>query len=1167
MPIHHDQTARVPMEGLEQPASSETGHGQVGNVADEMRAIMRLIATQIEESDRRHSDALTKMYERLHELSREAQMSRSKSPASYAPAFERIREGIEQLAGLVAPTENETAATAHSGTTAKDTSTDELMITDNAADRMHYAYDEFEEPESSSEGNTYDEHLAIEEPAPTAHSEANEAQYTRSAFAARTARAVERPYSSSVEGNADQPWDLESAEALTRVYEEELGSVSRAPEVSRTAMMATAPSTAAPAAPSTTAPANRSPQSYGMKIPAFSQGPSFDYDNYGKPANSENNNPASGISSVTPAIEQAWLEERFCEIAAKIEETFAELRDDEALNALTDRFGDFEQRMGHALEEVATRQDLDALKAAEDQIDSMAGYFERVEAKLARIDNLEAQMEAMLDRFSDDRLMELLQNNNSGSEADYSSIADAAAESAAQRFLADFKGNGSGDGEAVAEMREALEAFMSERREHDHEAAGMLDTIQQALIRVLDRVDVLESGHESVPMADPRGDHFDDEIETAPVGEPSPIDEPGYDAAAFEVAEPAAIGEDHLGAEAEDQFEAESASVREIEDYTQRLEYPAAVQSGRGNGGIPEQFRPETPMPPQLPETATAQDFASPDFATQDFGNQDFAGPEAYEVGQFEVPEEAAYPANEATVEPQIAPYPQDMVAEQAAPSAPHMEVAGQLAPEELSKGNAIERLRREFIEDAKRARENANQQAVKGEAPAAQSSSLVGKLAMPNLSGLSLKIPGMAKAEPQSEAAVAAPARRPHKAGPVPQIPDEEPAAKSRFSMPRSKILVGAVIVLFATAGALLMMRGKSQTVDTAPPPAIEQTVEPAGDGPEMNGPEINEPAGDRQGSLEEGRVYDDGLQYDVAPANSGHAMNETPAGVAVSDLDKGVDLHALTKAQNQRALAKLSSDLGTAASYATPANLMQQGTAPTTGAAAPLTESAKGNQLDLPPATVGPLSLRLAAAKGDPSAQFEVAARLAGGTGTKQDLKGAVHWYQLSAAQGFAQAQYRLGTLYERGIGLDKDLARASLWYTRAASAGNVKAMHNLAVVSVNRTKGGSDYKAAAKWFAMAAQYGLGDSQFNMAVLHENGLGATKDLSKAYFYYALAAGKGDPQAVKHRDAIRVKLSPSALSKVEKEVKVFRPKRADRLVNDARTAGEDWKKRADGSY
>ncbi|MEQ1712821.1 MAG: tetratricopeptide repeat protein, partial [Hyphomicrobium sp.] len=216
----------------------------------------------------------------------------------------------------------------------------------------------------------------------------------------------------------------------------------------------------------------------------------------------------------------------------------------------------------------------------------------------------------------------------------------------------------------------------------------------------------------------------------------------------------------------------------------------------------------------------------------------------------------------------------------------------------------------------------------------------------------------------------------------------------------------------------------------------------------------------------------------------------------------------------------------------------------------------------LELPPVTVGPLSLRLAAAKGDPSAEFEVGARLAEGKGTDQSFKDAVKWYTRSANQGFAQAQYRLGTLYERGLGVKSDPARARVWYSRAAEQGNVKAMHNLAVLSAGSKSGSPDYSAAAHWFGEAAVRGLGDSQFNLAVLYDSGLGVSKDTSLAYQWFALAARSGDKEAVRRRDLAKAALPATDAAAIDARVASWLPQSADQMANDARAAGEAWKRR-----
>jgi localization factor PodJL len=218
-----------------------------------------------------------------------------------------------------------------------------------------------------------------------------------------------------------------------------------------------------------------------------------------------------------------------------------------------------------------------------------------------------------------------------------------------------------------------------------------------------------------------------------------------------------------------------------------------------------------------------------------------------------------------------------------------------------------------------------------------------------------------------------------------------------------------------------------------------------------------------------------------------------------------------------------------------------------------------------EMPPALVGPLSLRMAAAKGDPSAAFEVATRLAEGRGIKQDFKLAMTWYQRSANKGFAVAQYRLGTLYERGLGTPVDANRARVWYKRAADQGNVKAMHNMAVLSAGNGQTAPDYTSAAKWFKDAADRGLADSQFNLGVLNESGLGVSKDSRAAYVWFSLAARSGDAEAARRRDLLLATLDADTLKTADEQVRGWRARPTDVKVNDARVAGDQWRMQAQG--
>ena len=82
---------------------------------------------------------------------------------------------------------------------------------------------------------------------------------------------------------------------------------------------------------------------------------------------------------------------------------------------------------------------------------------------------------------------------------------------------------------------------------------------------------------------------------------------------------------------------------------------------------------------------------------------------------------------------------------------------------------------------------------------------------------------------------------------------------------------------------------------------------------------------------------------------------------------------------------------------------------------------------------------------------------------------------------------------------------------------------------------------------------------------MLHENGLGVPKDVKKAFKWYALAGHGGDKEALRRQDALKTQLSADERLALESEIALYQPKRSEPLINDARVAGEDWKKRQDG--
>ena len=212
-----------------------------------------------------------------------------------------------------------------------------------------------------------------------------------------------------------------------------------------------------------------------------------------------------------------------------------------------------------------------------------------------------------------------------------------------------------------------------------------------------------------------------------------------------------------------------------------------------------------------------------------------------------------------------------------------------------------------------------------------------------------------------------------------------------------------------------------------------------------------------------------------------------------------------------------------------------------------------------NLPPAEVGAMALREAAALGDPTAQFVIATRYLNGEKVQQDFEKAAYWYGKAAAQGSAPAQYRLATMYERGRGVAKDLKAALGWYERSAGLGNVKSMHNAAVLASGNELGAPDYKRAYKWFSLGAAHGLKDSQYNLAVLLERGLGTEANKADAWFWYSVAGQQQDGDAAKRASALAKGLSQSELLAAKTRLAAWSPERAPDAANVIAINNADW--------
>ena len=986
--------------------------------AGDLKGLLHSIVEQISDADRRHSETLSQMQDRLSSMGHEARSMRTRVPENFQPAFERIEAGMSELASRIAEVN---FPHGHDLASAPD-------LTAKLSGAAHT--DTQIAPKASLQPSAPSPAAAVEPPM-ALRSALDQKQQSQSR---KRDEETNRGYANvdtfdvieSLPGNTSDPWDRDSAEALANLYD----------PVNQSFKPGAANST----------PEAEAPRPYEVAA-------------------------AAATAPVQPGTaDHAWFETRFSEIASHIDQALADVRPDQSYFAIGQRLDQLERHFGQAFENVATRGDVESVRLIEAHMSELVDHLENTSSQLARLDALENQIGKIAEKLEDVHRVALegVGDQHSGDQpaVDVAAIAKAAAREAASYIAA--APLTSQPGLDVDEMRSLFERTMSEIRLGDENTTVLLDTLQQAMIRLLDRVDAIElNQHRSAEMQSQTLQH----------------------------------------------------------DYEHR---PASLNTDPAR---PFQHEPENRSALNAAVAAVASVNSTPSPFQHAPGNDyDFAD-------EFAPPDRRAYSEPEL---PQLPPASQ------------------QSAPQRSS-----EKLRQDFIADARRAKMRlANENT-------SQSDEIVINKPEDLDTLKSTKSPAKPVAKPHTT--VAMPAR-----------------GKAASAISPRIIALALTLVLVVAGGAWFFMPGSSSkraSIEGAPKnstlvangaaanpatagtsdkltdaktaaPGVKPTMAPPPDAdfapqanPDKAAPELN------LHSTTHGLIL---------PEDSTLIGHDVPVhGISVST-DQNVGAADIERARRQQAMARVSSNLGLAAGdviSSTPAAHVPDATensAP--GAAYEVVARTPNGPLDIPPATVGPLSLRLAAANGDASAEFEVGARLAEGKGTTQNFKDAAKWYQRSAAKGFVQAQYRLGTLFERGLGMKADQARAEDWYRRAAEQGNVKAMHNLAVLSANQRGGSPDYAKSASWFSKAADYGLADSQFNLAVLYENGLGVPEDLKIAYKWLSLAARSGDKEAVRRRDILKGKLSADDLVEAERLVATYKAASIDKMANDARTAGEAWK-------
>ncbi|MBV1695929.1 MAG: hypothetical protein KGP27_15830, partial [Hyphomicrobiales bacterium] len=208
-------------------------------------------------------------------------------------------------------------------------------------------------------------------------------------------------------------------------------------------------------------------------------------------------------------IASARIEARLAEVAQRVEEALAGLRPEAVADAVGAKVGEIDARLGAALDGVARRTDVEGLRIVEAHVTELAGHVEAIEQQLKRLDGIEEQLRELA-RFA-------AEAQASAPAEPAEPIAPPPAELSAdsmQRIvegtvdrlaghLADVPHTIGRQAERVETLQRLIDAFVDERRREDRHTAGMLDTMQQALVHLIDRLEAAPSQPPAAALARP----------------------------------------------------------------------------------------------------------------------------------------------------------------------------------------------------------------------------------------------------------------------------------------------------------------------------------------------------------------------------------------------------------------------------------------------------------------------------------------------------------------------------------------------------------------------------------------------------------------------------------------------------------------------------------------
>jgi len=155
--------------------------------------------------------------------------------------------------------------------------------------------------------------------------------------------------------------------------------------------------------------------------------------------------------------------------------------------------------------------------------------------------------------------------------------------------------------------------------------------------------------------------------------------------------------------------------------------------------------------------------------------------------------------------------------------------------------------------------------------------------------------------------------------------------------------------------------------------------------------------------------------------------------------------------------------------------------------------------------------------------------------GQGVAKDNVEAARWYKLAAAKGNAGAQFNLASMYYHGRGVAVNVKEAVRLFKLAGEQGDQNAQVFLAVMYINGDGiNAHDDVEAVRWYKLAAAQGNVDAQFYLASMYFGGLGVAQDYVRAHMWSNLASIRQQTFILK-RDAIASAMTPQQIAEAQK--------------------------------